>query len=192
MSTPDDEAVLTKTQARDKILRRVRALYTLASRGEEATHEERDGFNLIAIERSDLVRWGSSHEWKRGCTDMSHLPEAVTAVRNVKDWSCVNTSVGGTTVFFKRKAPAIRCRGCGASERRKRFKWTPDMNVWLHKATSHLHKKSIGFTELAAEAFRKWGHSAPEYEHLNNRIKSRDQARKEGREVRWVTTSVDL
>ena len=69
VSTPDDEAVLTKTQARDKILRRVRALYTLASRGEEATHEERDGFNLISIERSDLVRWGSSHEWKRGCAD---------------------------------------------------------------------------------------------------------------------------
>ena len=167
-----------------------RAVYTLASRGEGDSFAERDGYNLMTFRQSDLLRWGSKYKWKAGCTDMSHLPEAVSATRNVANWSCVNTSVGGNRVVFKRASPGLRCRGCAATARRTKFKWTEEMTIWFNNRTRHLVKKSIGFVELRDEAFVKWGCRAPEQEHLENRIKSRDQARKEGREVKWATAGV--
>ena len=182
----DPESFLTATQACASIERRAHALYTLATRGEGDSYSERDEFNLITLRQSDLIRWGSDHVWQPGCADMSHLPEAVTAVRNVNDWSCVNTYADGDRVVFKRAAPTMRCRGCGAARRRKKFMWTDDMSTWFHNATKHLSKKCIPFVSLAEEAEKMWGYSAPEQEHLENRIKSRDQARKEGREVKWA------
>ena len=61
------------------------------------------------------------------------------------------------------------------------------MSQWFAKMTHGLHKKSIQFVEMAEEAHHRWGHVAPEQEHMENRIKPRDQARKEGRCVAWDT-----
>ena len=60
------------------------------------------------------------------------------------------------------------------------------MDVWLQSATHHLSYKSVPFMALVKEAFTLWGYLAPEQEHLENRIPSRENAKKEGRTVQWV------
>ena len=60
------------------------------------------------------------------------------------------------------------------------------MSRWFYQETNGLSFKSIPFVHLAETASEKWGYKAPEQEHLENRIKSRDKAAKEGRVCRWV------
>ena len=175
---------LTATEACTGIDLEAHALYSLASRGEGATFDERDGYNLFTFKRSDLTAWGCNYDWKPGCDDMSLLPAAITSIRNVDDWFCVNTYTDGRVVF-KRAAPALYCRGSRAAPRRTKFAWTKAMSEWFAKITHGLQKKSIQFVEMAEQAQDKWGHLAPEQEHMVNRIKSRDKARKEGKRVKW-------
>ena len=160
-------------------------MYGLAARGVGADYPERDGYNLMTFKQSDLVLWGSKHVWEAQSTDMSKLPEAITSIRNVQHWTCVNTYVDGERVVFKRAAPDLFCRGCRASRRRKKFVWTQEMTDWFAAASCGLAKKSIPFVPLSEEAWDKWGYRAPQQEHLENRIKSRDQARKKGKRVKW-------
>ena len=95
-------------------------------------------------------------------TDMSKLPEAVTSVRNVQNWACVNTYVDGERIVFKRAAPTLYLRGCRASQRRTKFKWTDEQTEWFAKATCGLMKKTIPFLPLVEQANDMWGHRAPE------------------------------
>ena len=60
------------------------------------------------------------------------------------------------------------------------------MGKWFNAKTEKLTYKSIGFGGLRDEAELRWGCKAPEVEHLQNKIKSRDKARKENRTVKWV------
>ena len=60
------------------------------------------------------------------------------------------------------------------------------MGVWLNKKTSKYSYKSIAFGALALQAEDLWGYKAPEQEHIQNKIKSRDNARKNNRTVKWV------
>ena len=66
------------------------------------------------------------------------------------------------------------------------------MGVWLHERTANLNFKSISFPALVREAQDLWGYVAPKQEHLENKIRSRDKARKEGRTVQWVKDSIAL
>ena len=65
------------------------------------------------------------------------------------------------------------------------------MSIWLHSATKSLPYKSVPFVSLCEEAKNKWGYRAPQVEHLENRIKSRDQAVKAGRVVKWISDALD-
>ena len=176
---------LTATETCTGINLQAHALYSLAARGEGATFAERDEYNLLKYKHSDLTAWGSRYDWKPGC-NVSHLPVTITSVRNVDDWICVNVFADGTVVF-KRLSPPLYCRGSRAAPRRTKFVWTPVMSQWFANRTHGLHKKSIQFVEMSEEAHDRWGHLAPDQEHMENRIKSRDQARKEGRRVAWDT-----
>ena len=147
---------------------------------------ERDGYNLLTFSQKDLTQWGCEHVWQADDDDMSMLPDAVTAVYNTRGWQCVNTFLDDDGVVFKRMAPALSARGSGAARRRRKFNWTQEMHAWLHKCTERLTYKSIPFFSLTEEAESKWGYEAPEQEHLENKIKSRDNAAKEGRVVKWV------
>ena len=60
------------------------------------------------------------------------------------------------------------------------------MSRWFFRETTGLSFKSIPFVTLRDFAYNKWGYKAPEQEHLENKIKSRDKAVKEGRVCRWV------
>ncbi len=60
------------------------------------------------------------------------------------------------------------------------------MSKWLYEKTSKYSYKSIAFGALAMQAENLWGYRAPDQEHLQNRIKSRDYARKNNRTVKWV------
>ena len=176
---------LTATETCTGINLQAHALYSLAARGEGATFAERDEYNLLKYKHSDLTAWGSRYDWKPGC-NVSHLPVAITSVRKVDDWICVNVFADGTVVF-KRLSPPLYCRGSRAAPRHTKFVWTPVMSQWFANRTHGLHKKSIQFVEMSEEAHDRWGHLAPDQEHMENRIKSRDQARKEGRRVAWDT-----
>ncbi len=178
---------LTHSQLCVRIDQHAVALRTLATRGDHESYEERDGYNLITLKQSDLRRWGSKHDWKAGDADISRLPKAVSCVYNVTGWTCVNTSLNGDRVIFKRPAPPLTCRGSGAAKRRRKFTWTSDMHAWLYKNTKELACKCVPFVALAVEAQQRWGYRAPEMEHLENAIKGRDKARKEGRVVRWIS-----
>ena len=65
------------------------------------------------------------------------------------------------------------------------------MGRWFNRATHKLTYKSIPFGRLQRVADKKWGCKAPEVEHLQNKIKSRDKARKENRTVKWVLDTLD-
>ena len=83
----------------------------------------------------------------------------------------------------------MKVRGCGALRRRKNFKWTSEMNRWLHQRTRHTNMKSTPFVALALEAETKWGYSAPQQEHIENRIRGREKAKKDNRPPpRWVAS----
>ena len=77
-------------------------------------------------------------------------------------------------------------RGSAAAPAHRVFNWTVDMPRWLHAATEFLEFKSVPFVSLCEEAELKWGYKSPEQEHLENKIKSRDQARKQDRTVEWI------
>ena len=98
---------ITATQTCKQIDRHARAMYGIAARGDGGGYAERDGYNLITFNRKDLLAWGGDHVWKVGDTDMTKLPEAVTSVRHVAHWRCVNTSVDGDLVVFKRSSPCM-------------------------------------------------------------------------------------
>jgi len=66
------------------------------------------------------------------------------------------------------------------------FEWTLEMSKWLYEKTSKYSYKSIAFGALAMQAENLWGYRAPDQEHLQNRIKSLDNARKNNRTVKWV------
>ena len=89
-------------------------------------------------------------------------------------------------IVFKRPSPHLTHRGSAAAPAHRVFNWTVDMSRWLHAATEFLAIKSVSFVPLCEEAQLKWGYKAPEQEHLENKIKSRDQARKQGRTVQWI------
>ena len=118
---------------------------------------------------------------------MSLLPTAITAIRDVKGWECINKLMDGDSIVFKRPSPTLTSRGSGSARGRKKFKWwNVDMSRWLHDATECLAYKCVPFVSLLEEAQLKWGYKAPEQEHLENKIKSRDKARKDGRTVQWI------
>ena len=100
----------------------------------------------------------------------------------------------GDGVVFVRPPAPLPFRGCDALRRRKNFKWTTSMGVWLQSATHHLTYKSVPFATLVKEAYTIWGYEAPEQEHIENKIRSREKAKKEGRTVQWVvdTELIDL
>jgi len=177
---------LTASEACARIESHAMALRTLSSRGNRSCYNERDGYNFITIKQSDLSQWGGKHVWRAGDSDMSLLPSAVTMVYDVSGWKCVNTLADSDGVVFERPSPPLIIRGSGATGRRRHFVWTTDMSIWLHYATKSLPYKSIPFVSLCEEAENKWGYRAPQVEHLENKIKSRDQAEKAERVVKWV------
>ena len=177
---------LTATQTCQRIWEHAEALRVLTTRGDAESYSERDEYNFITIKQSDLKRWGSDHVWQRGDKDMTLLPEAITAIRDVRGWECSNRLMDDDGIVFKRPSPHLPCKGSAAAPARRVFKWTVDMSRWLHAATEFLAYKSVPFVPLRDEAQLKWGYKGPEQEHLENKIKSRDQARKEGRTVKWI------
>ena len=61
------------------------------------------------------------------------------------------------------------------------------MGKWYDGQTHSLNIKSISYAQLVRDAEQKWGYKAPPQEVLENKIKSRDKARKRGGTVRWIT-----
>ena len=74
---------LTATQTCQRIWKHAEALRVLTTRGDAESYSERDKYNFITINQSDLIRWGSEHVWQIGDKDMTLLPEAITAIRDV-------------------------------------------------------------------------------------------------------------
>ena len=60
------------------------------------------------------------------------------------------------------------------------------MGKWFNLKTHMLTYKSIPFGQLQVAAEKIWVIKAPEVENLQNKIKSRDAARKDDRTVKWV------
>ena len=118
---------------------------------------------------------------------MSHMPKNIACCYDTTNWECINTKADRDGVVFQRPLPPMVVRGCGALMRRKNFKWTKQMSVWLQSKTHNLTYKSVPFTQLVAEAEDKWGYIAPKQEHLENKIRGRDKAKKDGRPPpKWV------
>ena len=118
---------------------------------------------------------------------MSRMPKNIACCYDTTDWECVNTYADGDGVVFERPLPPMVVRGCGALPRRKNFNWLKPMSVWLQSKTHHLGFKSVPFAHLVEEADDKWGYIAPKLEHLQNKIKSREKAKKDGRPPpQWV------
>lgn len=67
-----------------------------------------------------------------------------------------------------------------------KFDWTTEMGRWLDGRTSTFTFKSIAFQQLVEDAEQLWGLRAPPQEVLENKIKSRDNARKKGYTVKWI------
>ena len=57
---------------------------------------------------------------------------------------------------------------------------------WFDNLTSKYSFKSIAFADLVRKAESKWGYLAPPQHVLENKIKSRDAARKRDDTVRWI------
>ena len=130
----------------------------------------------------------NAHVWKADDADMSLLHRNITCMYDTTGWRCINTYSDRDGVVFLRPPPPMLVRGCGAQRRRKNFKWTREMGQWLQKRTHHLGVKSVPFPSLALEAEAKWGYAAPKQENIENRIKGREKAKKEGRPMpNWVT-----
>ena len=181
----------TATQAVDTIRDHAQALYTLATKGDrrDDRQTEREGYNLLIFSQRQMCTLDpNAHVWQRGDMDMSLLHPSISECFDTKGWVCVNTYADGDGVVFLRPPPPMLLRGCGAQRRVKQFQWTEQQGIWLQKRTHHLGLKSINFLDLALEAEARWGHSAPKQENIENRIKSREQAKKEGRALpQWTS-----
>lgn len=128
---------------------------------------------------------------------MTLLHKNISAVYDTTGWHCINTYADGDGVVFARPPPPLPVRGCGALRRRTNFKWTKEMGAWLHRKTHNLNPKSTPFPSLALEAETIWGYTAPKQEHLENRIRGRYKAKKDGRPppawvVEAITTTEEL
>ena len=182
----------TCTQVVDGIGDHARALYTLSTRGSrrDDRQHEREGYNLLVFSQHEMSKWDkNAHVWKGGETDMSLLPRNISCCFDTTGWECVNTYLNGDGVVFLRPPPPMKVRGCGALGRRKNFRWTVEMNQWLHQRTRNTNMKSTPFVALALEAESKWGYSAPQQEHIENRIRGREKAKKDNLPPpRWVAS----
>ena len=149
---------------------------------------ERDTYNLLTFSQSQMCRWDpNAHVWQMGDSDMSLMPKNIACCYDTTGWKCINTLADGDGVVFLRPPPPMPVRGCGALMRRKNFKWSKPMGEWLHTRTHRLSYKSVPFQELVREAEIRWGYAAPQQEHLENRIRGREKAKKDGRPApRWV------
>ena len=182
----------TCTQVVDGIGEYAKALYTLSTRGSrrDDRQHEREGYNLLVFSQHEMSKWDEhAHVWKGGEMDMSLLPRKISCCYDTTGWKCVNTYLNGDGVVFLRPPPPMKVRGCGALCRRKNFKWSSEMNRWLHQRTCNTNMKSTPFVALALEAESKWGYSAPQQEHIENRIRGREKAKKDNRPPpRWVAS----
>ena len=187
---------MTGTQVSDAITTHAKALYTLSTRGSRRDDRqyEREDYNLLVFSQSEMLRWDkNAHVWNPNPqdSDMSKLPTNISIFYDTTGWKCINTLADGDGVVFLRPTPHVPRRGCGALRRRKNFKWTAAMSVWLQKHTSHLTFKSVPFAGLEKQAEQIWGYNAPKQEHLENKIRGRDKAKKEGRPPpRWVNDTL--
>ena len=118
------------------------------------------------------------------CVYDNHACVHVCAFVNVN--RCVNRFADGDRIVFRRPTPSFPVRGSSAKRRTQKFEWTIPMSKWLHNKTHNLSRKCIPFTQLVFEAEMQWGYKAPQQEHLENKIASRDAARKKGAVVKWV------
>lgn len=168
------------------------ALHTLATRGDrrDDRQTEREGYNLLTLRQSEMGVGG--HVWKPGDDDMSLLPEYLRMIYDTTGWVCTNMYADEDRVVFKRPPAPIPVRGSGAQKRPPVLQWTLEMGRWLNAATHSLSYKSISFPDLANKADDKWGHKAPKQEQLENKIKSRDQARKRGDTVKWIRDTLEI
>ena len=182
----------TSTQVVDGIGEHAKALYTLSTRGSrrDDRQHEREGYNLLVFSQHEMSKWDEdAHVWKGGETDMSLLPRNISCCYDTSGWKCVNTYLDGDGVVFLRPPPPMKVRGCGALRRRKNFQWSSEMNRWLHQRTRNTNMKSTPFVALTLEAESKWGYSAPQQEHIENRIRGREKAKKDNRPPpRWMTS----
>ena len=189
--TPEAQHKKTATQATMGIGDHAQALYTLATRGSrrDDRQSEREGYNLITFSQAQMSGWDpNAHVWKADDNDMSLLHPNIASCYDTTGWCCINTFLDGDGVVFLRPTPPMLLRGCGAQRRRKNFKWTPEMGEWLQMRTHNLNFKSTPFVALALEAEQRWGYTAPKQEHIENRIKGREKAKKEGRpQPNWIT-----
>ena len=159
---------------------------TRGSRRDDRQYERED-YNLLVFSQKQMLSWDSkAHIWRAGDKDMSLLHPNIAAFYDTTGWQVVNTMADDDGVVFFRPPPPVMVRGCGALARRKNFNWTEEMGKWLHQRTDRLAFKAIPFAALVMEAQRMFGYSAPKLEHLENRIRGRDKAQKEGRTVQWV------
>ena len=180
---------LTAQQVVDTIGKHGLAMYTLSTRGSrrDDRQHEREGYNLLIFsQKKMLLHDPGAHVWRAGDEDMSLLPAHISSFYNTTGWKCINLMSDGDGVVFLRPPAPMPVRGCGALGRRKNFKWTTEMGVWLHKATHNLTYKSTPFVSLVRDAEMIWGYAAPKQEHLENKIRSRDKGKKEGQTVAWV------
>ena len=188
-STPYTKMTCTQTvEAIGNVAQALWTLSTTGSRRDDRQHE-REGYNLLVFRQSKFTAWDAdAHVWQAGESDMTLLPSVIRACYDTTGWLCINTYSDKDGVVFLRPSPPLCVRGRGAARRRTNFKWTDTMGKWLHANTAHLSAKSLPLAQLAESAFKKWGHLAPEQEHILNRIKGRDKAKKEGRPPpSWVT-----
>ena len=162
------------------------AMYTLATRGDrrDDRQHERENYNLMVFSQASMGE--GSHVWKVGDTDMTLLPSKVKSIYDTTGWVCINRFADGDRFVLKRPAPPIPVRGSGTQRRRVPFVWTLEMGQWLDNLTSKYSFKSIAFADLVKKADAKWGYLAPPHHVLENKIKSRDTARKRGDTVRWI------
>ena len=182
----------TCTQVVDGIGEYAKALYTLSTRGSrrDDRQHEREGYNLLVFSQHEMSKWDEhAHVWKGREVDMSLLPRKISCCYDTTGWKCVNTYLNGDGVVFLRPPPPMKVRGCSALCRRKNFKWSSEMDRWLHQRTCNTTMKSTPFVALALEAESKWGYSAPQQEHIENRIRGREKAKKDNRPPpRWVAS----
>ena len=185
----------TAAQVVDGVGLHAQALYTLSTVGtrRDNRQHEREGYNLLVFSQRQMTKWDAqAHVWQAGDSDMTLLHTNISAVYDTTGWQCINTYADGDGVVFLRPPPPLKVRGCGALGRRKNFKWTKDMGGWLHRKTHNLNPKSTPFVALALEAEALWGYAAPQQEHLENRIRGRHNAKKDGRPPpAWVLEASD-